>query len=131
MGHYINFGPEIAEYDWRLNKVWDAFATFPPCQAVALRILKEEHYCVVYSRDGVRVKHLKEASDGMLETVGRCFGSQRKMRAIVTGWVFETIEKEERDASCDSRRACSDVSAQSSSRARGQEQVQVVTLGSM
>ena len=105
MGHYINFGPEIAEYDWRLNKVWDELATFPPCQAVALRILREDHYCVVYCRDGVRVKHLREASEGMLETVGSYFGSERRMRAIVTGWVFETIEKEGRDGSCDYRSA--------------------------
>jgi hypothetical protein len=100
MGYYLNFGPEVTEHDWRLNKVWKEFATIPPCQAIALRILKEEHYCVVYVRDGVRVKHLREASSGMLETVGTYFGSERRMRAIITGWVYQMSAQDVTSPSC-------------------------------
>jgi hypothetical protein len=94
MGHYLNFGLEIAEHDWRLAKVWDEFATVPPCQAIALRILREQHYAVVYVRDGVRVRHLREACDGMVKCVGQYLGRESRVRAIVTGWVFELERKE-------------------------------------
>jgi hypothetical protein len=93
MGHYLNFGPEVPEHDWRLSKVWNEFATVPPCQAIALRILREQHYAVVYVREGVTVGHLREACDGMVRCVGEYLGRERRVRAIVTGWIFEVEEK--------------------------------------
>ena len=92
MGYYINLGPEVAEFDWRLDRVWDEYATFPPCQAIALRILREECHCVVYVREGVRVRHVRAAADGMVETVGEFIGCERGVRAVVTGWILEVWE---------------------------------------
>lgn len=95
LGSYLKFSPSAVEHDSRFPGAGDKFATVPPCQAIALRILREDTYCVVYVPSGVRVKDLRQAVEGMLETVGKFCGKERGGKAVVTGWVFESVKEEE------------------------------------